>query len=180
MISSIIAKRVIAAIGDDSYFEDSWTLFHVETDNARKHYSAMSQCKFDENAHVIVSIPTIGTNIYVTISEGDPGLVRRVMSTLEDIEMESSVHLGNVALLADPDLTVRGIYGVILLSSDIFNALEYVPNTLTVDKVKYTFLSFVFLTAVEHEIWKKSGHDALMKHFFENKKDVIQFGEEIQ
>ena len=37
MISSVIAKRVIAAIDDDSYFEDSWTLFHVETDNARKH-----------------------------------------------------------------------------------------------------------------------------------------------
>jgi hypothetical protein len=176
MIENAFAKKVIATISDENYFDDSWEIIHVEGEGAHIRYSASCKCKFATDAQLVVSLPTLTRNIYLTITDANPGLVRRVFSTLEDIEVDSGVRLGNVAWFSDSEFEEHDICAVMILPSSLFNALEELPENLSFQGKEYTFLSIVFLTNEEHEIWNSDGHDALMDYFAEIEKDVISFG----
>jgi hypothetical protein len=99
-----------------------------------------------------------------------------VLSALEEIEEESSVVLGNVALLDSPELRAADLVGVLLLPTSVSNVLRYLPSEVTLPAGPSRFLLVVFLTTREHEVWKAQGHDALMDLFTHSNKDLIAFG----
>lgn len=175
-LNSELVQKIFSTIVNDDYFEIDCQAFHLEGFDGRKRHSVMCKCKFDTKANLFVSLPTVTKNIYVTITAGDASLVRQVIATLEDQELESCVCVGNVQLFEEPALRRHMICGVILLKGNLFNALEHLPDELTVGSTDYQLVSVVFLTEAEYEIWKTDGHDGLMDYFEEIDKDLISFG----
>ena len=137
----------------------------------------MALSKWSRNDACVFSLPTDTRNVYVTVSNGDTTVIRRVLSALEEIEVQSTVKLGNVALLDSPELRARKIVGVLLLPPHASNALNHLPLQITIRDVVYRFMLVVFLTEREHDLWKTAGHNALMDFFSSSDKDLVAFGD---
>ncbi len=157
--------------------QDECEIFSFEDGHGRKHYQAVAPSKSDAKIACVFSLPTDGSNVYITMTDGDRAVVRRVLATLEETEANSSVKLGNVLLLDSPELRAGDIVGVILLPPNVSNALDHLPPTITVRAATYCFLLVVFLTGREHDVWKAEGHDALMDLFSSTGKDLVAFGD---
>ncbi|MES2318408.1 MAG: hypothetical protein V4631_13045 [Pseudomonadota bacterium] len=175
-LENALVKRIHASVAREEYFEETGDAFYLVDQVGRKQHSVMFDCKFDETAKLFLSLPTITKNIYVTITDGDPKLVRYVIGAIEDHEIEECAHIGDVILLDAPALRKFSICGVMLLAASLFHALDHVPNHLIFDGEEYKFVSVCFLTDFEHGLWKQEGHDALMDYFTKTEKDLISFG----
>jgi len=151
-------------------------MLSFEGSSGKWRHQAVALARDDANIACVFSLPTESRNIYVTVSDGDRTVIRRVLATLEDTEAESSVVLGNVLLLDAPELRERDIVGVILLPPNLSGVLRHLPLDITVGSAPYRFLLVVFLSKREHEVWKAEGHDALMDLFDSTDKDLITFG----
>ncbi|MBB3223251.1 hypothetical protein [Pseudoduganella umbonata] len=171
-----LASGVIDTVSFADYFADTFDKFHLEGFDGRRRHSLAARCGFDESASLFATVPTVTSNIYLTISDGDGGTARRVLATLEDIEAGGSVEPGNVVLFDDPALDAVGYCGVLVALPGIFNALGHVPWTMTVQDVEYRLLAVLFLSHEEHLVWRERGHDALMEHFQATNRDLIHFG----
>lgn len=167
---------ILLALNSDNYFENSYERYSVNRDPDPSHYSAVCMSTFDTAVNLVCTLPTVTRNIYVTVTEGDTNVVRRVLAVLEDFERVDAVRLGNVVLIDDPDLRAKQICGVILLPGNVFNVLDNLPNSQIIDSVEYYFVAVVFLTDEENEIRRNLGHDALMDYWTEIDKDLINFG----
>lgn len=169
-------QTLAATLAENELFDGEGDIFSQEGDDGGRRYQAVFKARFDDMVNLVVTLPTATTNIYLTVTEGDPALVRRVLAAIEDQEREVAVNLGNVLLLSDRQLDERAICGVLFLFPHTFNCLDVLPGGLHVDGVDYRFLSVVFLTIDEHRIWKEQGHDVLMDHWTETEHDLIRFG----
>jgi hypothetical protein len=114
-------------------------LFSFEGENGERRQQVVALSKEDENGACVFSLPTNGRNIYVTVLDGDRGVLRRVLATLEDMEKESSILLGNILLLNSPELLERDIVGLILLPPSISNILSGLPLDISVGATQYRF-----------------------------------------
>jgi hypothetical protein len=171
-----IKATVIHAVLSEQSLRPECELLSFEGKNGKKRYQAVALSKEDANVACVFSLPTNGRNIYVTVSDGDRGVLRRVLATLEDMEAESPVLLGNVLLLDSSELRERDIVGLILLPPNTSNVLSHLPLDITVGNIQYRFSLIVFLSKTEHEVWKAKGHDALMDLFANTDKDLVGFG----
>lgn len=171
-----LKATVIDAVLSGEYLQPKCEVSYVEGDDGRKHYQAVALSTSDPNVACVFSLPTEGRNIYVTVTDGDREVIGQVLATLEDLEVESSIHLGNVQLLDSPELRKRDIVGVILLMPRTSNALKHLPLDITVGNTQYRFLLVVFLSTRENEVRKTQGHDALMDFFSSTGKDLVSFG----
>lgn len=171
-----LAASIIDTVSFSDYFNDSFDKFYLEGFDGRRRHSLAARCGFDASASLFATVPTMTRNVYLTISDGDASVVRRVLATLEDIESEGSVEPGNVALFDEPALDAHGYCGVLVALPSIFNALDHVPFTMTVQDAHYRLLAVLFLSRKEHLIWRERGHDALMDHFAAINRDIIRFG----
>jgi hypothetical protein len=167
---------ILSALIDERYFEDECDKYSVDRGDGSKRNLAVCKSKFDDAVKLVCTLPAVTKNIYVTVTEGDAKIVRRVLAVLEDFERDDAVRLGNVLLVDDPDLRANHICGVILLPGNVFNVLDHLPGKLTIDSVEYQFIAVVFLTNEENEIRRTRGHDALMDYWTEIDKDLISFG----
>jgi len=174
--SRALAAAVIRTLTEQDYFEDAFELFSLEGADGRKRRSMASKCVFDPTALVFATLPTVTRNIYLTISDGEPALVRQILATVEDTEDAECVHAGTVLPFDDPALGSRGIAAVMLLPGNLFSALSHVPASVEVDGAAYPFLSLIFLTRDELEVWRTAGHDALMDQLQDGGKDLVAFG----
>jgi hypothetical protein len=156
--------------------QDECEIYSFEDSQGKKHYQGVALSKVDSNIACVFSLPTITKNIYITLSDGDTAVVRRVLAMLEEVEIEDSVALGNVLLLDSVELQTHNIVGVILLPINVSNALNCLPAVIPIEKVEYTVLLVVFLTQAEHHLWVTQGHDALMDLFSGEGKDLVAFG----
>jgi hypothetical protein len=171
-----LRRTIVHKVLDSDLFGDACDLSYLERDDGGKRHHACAALDTDPDIHVVVSLPTDGKNIYVTLSNGDRPLIQRLFATLEDMEGECSIRLGNVQLFDDAALKARGICGVLLLPVQISNILRFLPDTITIDAIDHPVLLVVFLSEREHAIWKADGHDALMELFVATDKDLIAFG----
>jgi hypothetical protein len=176
-LDSKTKASIIHCVLSGGSLQDECEIFSFEDDDGRKHYQAVAPSKSDAKSACVFSLPTDGPNVYVTMSDGDRAVVRRVLAALEETETQSSVKLGNVLLLNSPELRAVNIVGVILLPPNVSNALNHLPPTITIRDVTYHFLLVVFLTEREHNVWKGEGHDALMDLFSTSDKDLVAFGD---
>ena len=178
MVMSKISKSadaIFPVILQQDYFEDACEVHSLEGDDGKKRHHAICQCKFDSSARLVFSLPEHTKNVYITITDGDTKVIRRVMATLQDLEEYSEVTTGNVVLLNDPILKEAALCGVILLPGSVFNALDHLPDEVTVSAQNFRLLAVVFLTDQEHELWQTQGHDALIDHYSQTDKDLIKF-----
>lgn len=173
-----LKAKIIHTVLDSNLFGDDCDIFSFEREDGVKRYQGESAYKFSPEMNVIFSIPTDCRNIYITVSDGDNHIIRKVLATLEDIESESSLKLGNVQLFNSPELISRNICGVILLPINTSNILDFLPEHIICDQDDYRFLLVVFISEKEHLIWKQNGHDALMEYFSAIDKDLISFGDQ--
>ena len=173
---SRLNQAILAALAHEDYFEDNCTSYSLEGADGRNRNSLTCHCKFDPSANLYASVPTVTSNIYVTISDGDPDLILQVLASIEDRESKTCVHWGDVIAFNDPSLRQHGIHAVMLLQGTLFTALAHLPETLVVDSKTYGFVSVIFLTQSDYDMWKTDGHDALMAHFQRIEKDVTSFG----
>ncbi len=160
----------------DNYFENSYECYSVDRDDGSSRYSAVCTSTFDTAVKLVCTLPSVTKNIYITITEGDAKVVRRILAVLEDLERSDVVRLGNVVLIDDPDLKANQICGVILLIGNVFNILDSLPNSQIIGSVEYHFIAVVFITDDENEIRRNRGHDGLMDYWTEIDKDLISFG----
>ncbi|MCA1854514.1 hypothetical protein LE190_01045 [Massilia oculi] len=174
--SPALAQKMAGLLAEQGHFGASGDILSWEDQSDRRQYTVVYPCEFDDMARLIFTLPTITRNIYVTVSDGDAVLVRRVLGTAESQELEAGIVPGNVLLLDDPRLAAHGIRGVIFLLSNLFNCLDNLPAAIACDGETYPVLSVAFLTGEEHRIWKEAGHDALMDHWAAAGKDLIAFG----
>lgn len=171
-----IKASIVECVLSGSSVEDHCDIFSFESDGGRKHYQAVARCKAGVNAACFFTLPTSGQNVYVTMSDGDLLVVRRVLAAFEEAEAEGTVRLGNVLLLDASELRDRGLVGAILLPPSVSNMLHDLPLTKTVCGRLYSFLLVTFLSEREHAVWKEQGHDALMELFASDEKDLVAFG----
>ncbi len=174
--SPMLLQKMADLIGEQGHFDRSGDIRSWEDETDRRLYTVVMPSGFDQAAHLVFTLPTITSNVYVTVSDADPVLVRTVLGTVENQELESGVLPGNVLLLDDARLRAHDVCGVIFLGSDLFNCLDNLPADIECEGEKYQILTVVFLTHEEHRIWKEQGHDALMEHWEAVDKDLIAFG----
>lgn len=172
-------RLITSLLTKEHPFETEGDLFYLEGNDGEKRYQAVFKSTFDDSVNLICSLPTITQNIYVTVSDGDPALIRRIVATIEDTERESAVLLGNLLALNDPILRNRNIYGVLFLPASEFNALEGLPSKICTKEKEFKFLAVIFLSKEELEIWEERGHDALIDHFIAVERDIVSFGTEV-
>lgn len=173
---SELDKNILSVLIDDKYFENECENYTLHREDGSNRYLAVCKSKFDDAVSLICTLPSVTKNIYVTVTDGDAKVVRRVLATLEDYERDDAIRLGNVLLFDDPMLKSRMICGVILLPANVFNVLGDLPGKLNIDSVEFQFIAVVFLTDEENDIRRTQGHDALMDYFSSIDKDLISFG----
>jgi hypothetical protein len=168
---------VVHAVLSGGPFRDECRLVSFESQSGRRHYQGIALSKHEAGVACVFSLPTVGHNIYVTVTAADQMVVRRVLADLEETEADSSVSLGNVLLLKAPELLAANIVGVLLLLPATSNMLNHLPLDLKVGEKGYRFLLVVFLTREEHGIWRTQGHDALMDFYSRSGKDLVACGD---
>jgi len=176
MLDPKTKATIIHSVLSEQALRPECEVLSFQGENGSKRYQAVALSKDDANIACIFSLPTKARNIYVTVSDGDRAVLRRVLATLEDMEEESPILLGNVLQLDSSELRERNIVGLILLPPNTSNLLSHLPLDMSVGDIQYRFLLVVFLSRTEHEVWKSKGHDALMDFFTDTDKDLVSFG----
>ena len=170
-ICSVIVNTVIS----NDIFNDDCNLYYFEKENGTKRHQAVSTLRDDVNLHVIFSIPTNTRYIYITVSDGDANLIRKLFATLEDIEGHEQIGIGCVQLFDDTRLIENDVRGIILLPIITSDILNFLPTQFEINEVNYNFILVVFLSTKEYQQWETKGYDALIDYFIENEKDLVAF-----
>ena len=170
-----VKAAVVDAVLSSDLLEKEADIFSLEENDGTTHYQGVVSSTVDPAQRAIFSIPVDSHNVYITLTEGDPSTIRRAMATIEETEHETGVRLGNVLLLDASELRERQIRGVIFLPVKVSRVLRYLPEAIEVGGSRFPVLLVVFLRDHEHEVWRRDGHDMLMKLFSETDKDLVAF-----
>ncbi len=170
-VQASIVQEVLAS----PLIRDECEIFYFEREDNVKRYQAVAVTEVDPTISVVFSLPVDTTNVFITASDGDSSIIRKILANLEDINSELEVLLGNVQLFKAAELEQSNISGVILLPIETSHLLDYLPENFPINSVSYKFLLVVFISYQEHKIWLEKGHDALLDYFSEMRKDLVQF-----
>lgn len=135
----------------------------------------------DDDLRIVFTIPTETTSIFITVSDGDPPLVRRMLANLDEMERDgATLGIGDVVRFEDKDLEQHGVAGVALLPLSLSGVLCGLDDTFEHGGRIYKFWLVVFLSFLEYGIWKAHGQEMLMAHFDDVDKDLFTFEQESQ
>lgn len=138
---------------------------------------AISVAKQDPSIRIVFTLPGRREGaVFITATDGDVLLTRKVLAHLETASRDYGLQVGNVVQLRDPELAARCIDGVVLLPPDVSNLFSELPSVLKIDDQRLPIHLVVFLTREDHARWIESGHDGLMDYFSEIDKDLISLG----
>lgn len=142
----------------------------------RKYLQAVAKVEPDDDLFVTFNIPTQTHSIFITVSDGDTDLIRRVLSNLEQIEFEVKPNkVADVVAFDDSRLHEQGIVAVVLLPLSVSGVLCDLEESFVADDQNYTFRLVTFLSRKEYGLWRQFGIDALMSYFDETQKDLLTF-----
>ncbi len=172
----VLTRSVLATVFDAELFDAAYGVHDLEAPCGARFRSIVSTCSFDRSARLVVMLPDAGRTILLTITEGEPGLVRDVLASLGLHAQDACSCVGTVWELDEPQLAAQAIHGAALLTANTFNALEALPDTIDAGGSSYRMLGVCFLSQDDIAVWKQQGFDGLMDHFAAVKKDLICFG----
>lgn len=175
MIDSL-TRTVLRTVVDPELFDTDWQLHDLEGPDRQRFRSIVSACRFDRSASLVAIIPHAGRTILVTISDGDPDLVRALLATLSDRAQDACSCVGTVYPLDDPRLAARAVRGAALLTANTFNALGDLPDTFDADGIAYRLIGVSFLTPDDYALWQQEGFGGLMDYYTGIERDIVRFG----
>jgi len=137
---------------------------------------AVAKVKPDDDINVIFNLPIESSTCFITVSDGDPTLIRGLLSNLEQCEINGDrIKKNDVLRYESQELKDNGVCALVLLPISVSGVLSELDETLEIAGRLYTFHLVVFVSEQEYTLWKHSGMKALASHFDEIDKDLISF-----
>jgi len=127
----------------------------------------------DDNIHVVFNLPIYSDKWFLTVSDGNPDEIAKVIAHLEEVDKDKSANKNDVIRFDTEYLRIHGIIGVLLLDVKVSPVFEGFGSHVEYGKNKVYPLLVVFLSQKEYEIWKNDGHDKLMDYFDLHDKDLV-------
>ena len=172
-----IRGEIVSKVLDLEHVADECEAFESELNTSnKKYFHVVAKLEPDDDINVAFSVPIENQSIFITASDGNAALVRRVLSNLDEIESESGpLSVSDVVAFDDPELIKCRIAGVVLLPLSVSGVLCDLDEKIYINGKEYNFRLVTFLSQKEYKLWKTHGSDALMSYFDENDKDLLTF-----
>ncbi len=142
-------------------------------DNDEELMCAYIRGKDDKEVCAVLNLPTSTDKLFLTLSDGDPEKIARVLAHLEETDTKNCLHKNDILRFDYSYLQENNKIGVVLLSikvSPVFNGLEH---NMIFNGKKIQLMLVVFISQEEYDYRKKFGHDALMDYFSDKDKDLV-------
>ncbi len=170
---------VISGVLGVEHARDEAELFHYVVDEDKALHQGVAQVVPDDDLRIVFTIPVETTSIFITVTDGDVSLVRRVLANLEEMERDGTVlGVGEVVRFEGSDLEQHGIAAVVLLPLSVSGILCGLEETFEHEERSYCFYLVAFLSLAEYGIWKAHGQEKLMSHLDNVDKDLLTLRQE--
>ena len=127
----------------------------------------------DEEVSVVLNKPTFSNKLFLTVTDGDPEKVARVMAHLEETDIKKCLHQSDIVRFDYSYLKDFNKIGVLLLNINVSPVFDDLESEMVLSDNKIHPLLVLFISQDEYEYKKQHGHDALMDYFAENDKDLV-------
>ncbi len=174
-----VQAEIISRVLNNQHIADECENYHSEFgSNNQQYFQSVSRIEPDDDLFVIFATPTKTKSVFITVSDGDKKLIRRVLSNLEEMELEGkSFNYRSVIRFEDAELKKNAICAVAILPLSVSGILCDLEESFVIGSNEYIFRLVVFLSEKEYSLWKDHGFDSLMSYFDETDKDLLTFNQ---
>jgi hypothetical protein len=125
--------------------------------------------------YAVVSLPKNSDRVYITISDGDPTRISKLVSSIQHYgEMKTRLCMGDtVPLSNDSDALSAGWSAALLAPVDLM--LDDLPDSAEIQGKKYCFNLVVLINEAERQHKMLNGFEGLMDLFELNQRDIVTF-----
>lgn len=127
----------------------------------------------DPSLHVIFTLGSLSPHVLITVTDGEPQAIARVLADLEAYDVPPRLGHGHTAPIESSYLNEHGRVGVVLLRPAVSNALAHVPDELVAGRRRLHCLLVLFLSEEELALKRAEGLDELLDYFEDIGRDVI-------
>jgi hypothetical protein len=168
--------EVVSRVLDNEHAADEAELFTLTGRDDRTFHQAVARIIPDDDLLIVLTVPAETTSIFITVTDGEQALVRRILANLEEMERDgTSLSTACVVRLEDETLEQHGVAGVTLMPLSVSGILCGMEETFEHQQRVYSFHLVVFLSFAEYAIWKAHGQEQIAAHFDEVDKDLLTF-----
>lgn len=126
----------------------------------------------DALLHVVFSLASLSPHLFITVTDGEPEAVARVLADLEAYDVPPRLAHGHTVPMESTYLAENGRVGVVLLRPVVSNALSHMPDELVAGEQRLHCLLVLFLSREEFDLKRREGLDELLGYFEDIGRDV--------
>ena len=167
--------NILHVLMENPLFEDNSHLLSF-SENGEKLMCAYIRGEEDKSICAVFNLPTVTDKLFLTVSDGDPEKIARVMAHLEETDVTNCLHKTDICRFDYSYLQDHNKIGVMLLSIKVSPVFDDLKDEMVFSGKKIKPFLVVFISQEEYDYWKKFGLNALMDYFSENDKDLVSIG----
>jgi hypothetical protein len=138
-----------------------------------RHFAAYGKPKDLSGLQLIFTLGTTSERIYLTVSNGDPVEIARVLCNFEDIDREDGVVTQfQLREFADEYMGKHGWKGALFIPPDNFPSLERLADTADVGGRRYYFSLVIFLSDADVRFGKLRSVGSLLEKIVAEDRDL--------
>lgn len=174
-LNNVEDANIISILLDLDCVSGNANLVNFENDGEVDH-TVFIKVKLDEGAYVVSSLPRNSSQIFITVTDGDPNTIAFLISEIDRANKTRHFKMNDVVRFSNEYMSENGRVGVILLPVSVSNLVSEIAHIRSLSGAPYEVFLCVFLSEEEYIHKKNFGFNSLMDKFTEENKDLISIG----